>query len=252
MVKYDPTKTKILIRSYEQQIRKLITRFWKNVKPRILEMYSENKTRVEESSTYVEREKKQLSAVTDIETVLDTYEYQYIQTMLKPVIEKYTRHVYEKAGAKATREIQRLGFEVHFDLLPRDYEAISVMVDHQFAELRNVSGFMKKELLRVLSTGMLEGQSVQKMGKALQERVNISKKRASMIVRTETIRSYNSAAANQYKKAGVTQWRWITAFDDRTCDVCAGYDGQVFQFGDPQPPAHPNCRCSIAAVVEKK
>ena len=37
---------------------------------------------------------------------------------------------------------------------------------------------------------------------------------------------------------------WITANDDRVCDICEPRDGKVIE-GDDFPPAHVNCRCEV-------
>ena len=38
---------------------------------------------------------------------------------------------------------------------------------------------------------------------------------------------------------------WITANDDRVCEICAPLDGKPITNGD-YPPAHVNCRCEVA------
>lgn len=39
--------------------------------------------------------------------------------------------------------------------------------------------------------------------------------------------------------------------DSKTSEVCQSLDGQVFQIGTgPLPPAHPNCRSTVAAVTK--
>lgn len=46
-------------------------------------------------------------------------------------------------------------------------------------------------------------------------------------------------------------YRWLTRIDGSECAVCAERHNQVFTHDlGPQPPAHPNCRCDIASVVE--
>lgn len=44
---------------------------------------------------------------------------------------------------------------------------------------------------------------------------------------------------------------WVATLDDRTSVVCAGLDGQVFPVDSgPRPPAHPNCRSTVAPVTK--
>ena len=75
--------------------------------------------------------------------------------------------------------------------------------------------------------------------------------RARMIARTEVINAYNVGAKKRYEQAGLTEkdMVWITTFDERTCVICSGYDGMLISKTGEIPPAHPNCRCTIAPVV---
>ncbi|RLG29022.1 hypothetical protein DRN98_08815, partial [Methanosarcinales archaeon] len=232
----EPTKTKTLIISFERTMNNLINNFKKKAFPRIQFVVSQNRLELELNKI------QNASLVDDINRILDETEYSEITTKLRPVVRRYTGQAYTKGAKKGIADLNRLNFEVAFYMSRRDIEAVSVMIEHNLAELKNASSYMKKEILRVVSTGMLEGQSMQKMAEAMTERINVTKKRASMIVRTETIRNYNQAAANKYKENGIRKWRWVAALGERTCEICAGLDGQVFSFGDPQPPSpHPNC-----------
>jgi SPP1 gp7 family putative phage head morphogenesis protein len=90
--------------------------------------------------------------------------------------------------------------------------------------------------------------------------------RAMTIARTELATAYNQGAYNGTRQAqaegylGIVKKVWVTADDERTCPVCEGLDGEAvdmdsdFSYQKGQlgfgttliPPAHPNCRCSIA------
>jgi SPP1 gp7 family putative phage head morphogenesis protein len=90
--------------------------------------------------------------------------------------------------------------------------------------------------------------------------------RAMTIARTELATAYNQGAYNGTRQAqaegylGIVKKVWLTADDERTCDICNGLDGEAVDmdsdfsyqkgklgFGTALiPPAHPNCRCSIA------
>ncbi len=45
--------------------------------------------------------------------------------------------------------------------------------------------------------------------------------------------------------------RWRAVMDEKTCDVCAGLDGQILDATSPHPPAHPNCRCTTIPVQDE-
>jgi SPP1 gp7 family putative phage head morphogenesis protein len=66
--------------------------------------------------------------------------------------------------------------------------------------------------------------------------------RADMIAITETNRAYNAATIDSYQAAGVTTWTW-QAYEG-ACDICLSQEGEHVM-GDPYPPAHPLCRCTV-------
>lgn len=45
---------------------------------------------------------------------------------------------------------------------------------------------------------------------------------------------------------------WIAALDERTCEECAAYAGEVYALDEipEEIPVHPNCRCVLAGVTE--
>lgn len=46
-------------------------------------------------------------------------------------------------------------------------------------------------------------------------------------------------------------WRWHSEDSDKTCDVCASQDDEIYENEDdiPEVPVHPNCRCIITQDV---
>lgn len=67
---------------------------------------------------------------------------------------------------------------------------------------------------------------------------------ATRIVRTETMRSTNSAAYIQARSEG--KKFWTVDNRDEACELCVDeYEGQVFSIDDTAmlPPLHPNCAC---------
>ena len=83
------------------------------------------------------------------------------------------------------------------------------------------------------------------------------KARAFVIARTEISRGLNVAATDNYKELGVEEVEWLALEE---CELCAsnveaspapagsgafeGIEGEI-----SEPPAHPNCRCTIAPVI---
>lgn len=71
---------------------------------------------------------------------------------------------------------------------------------------------------------------------------------ARRLVRTETARIQNRATQDRYKEAGFTKYRIIAEPD--CCDVCADLQERIFDIDDLVIPAHPNCRCAMAAITD--
>jgi SPP1 gp7 family putative phage head morphogenesis protein len=90
--------------------------------------------------------------------------------------------------------------------------------------------------------------------------------RALLIARTETIRTANEGQQETWRQAveegyldkATMKREWWTADDERRCDACGSLHGQqvgleeLFTDMDGEtyerPPAHPACRCSVAAI----
>lgn len=108
------------------------------------------------------------------------------------------------------------------------------------------------DLARVLADGIEEGMSPQQLAKAIRGRLDVPA-RAHMIAVTEMSRAVSAATLDSYRERGVKATEWFTAEDDRVCVICDGNAaagavglGYLYPSGDVMPPAHPNCRCSLA------
>ena len=78
-----------------------------------------------------------------------------------------------------------------------------------------------------------------------------SDNRSIMVARTETVRLSALGTASYFQDKGYKKYSWVTSLGDRTCEICNGLNGKIFEFGKgPMPPTntHINCRCSISNV----
>lgn len=115
--------------------------------------------------------------------------------------------------------------------------------------MRPMSDALKDEIEEAL----LLGESPQKMAKRIERVEEISDIRAKRNARTITTAVANSAQMGQYEKDGITEYRWVATFDERTCPACGALDGRTFKVGKGEyPPLHPNCRCTTEAVLDKE
>ena len=66
-------------------------------------------------------------------------------------------------------------------------------------------------------------------------------------------RAVSVATVEAYKDFGVEQYEWLSL---DPCEVCSENSdagpiamGEEFPSGDTEPPAHPNCRCTVLPVI---
>ena len=75
---------------------------------------------------------------------------------------------------------------------------------------------------------------------------------AQMVAQTELNRAQTMGAMSLYHAAGVQKVEFVTNHGSTVCDVCAGYDGEVYPINDvpEEPPVHPRCCCALVAADE--
>lgn len=93
------------------------------------------------------------------------------------------------------------------------------------------------------------GKNPEALKAALTKEFGVNYRMADRLIRTEASHTYNTAAMDRYKKAGVTQVKVLVGKDERLCDQCGGLSG-IYNIGEePILPAHANCRCSYSPVI---
>ena len=92
------------------------------------------------------------------------------------------------------------------------------------------------------------GPTAAEFGSVLDDSFREAYNNARRLVRTETAHVQNTAAQDRYREAGFTKYRIIAEPD--CCEVCADLAEQVFDIDQLVIPAHPNCRCAMAAITE--
>lgn len=116
----------------------------------------------------------------------------------------------------------------------------------------------KTDLANRLERGLIDcfsrGASHDELTKQIMDDFSVSFNNADRIARTELSYIQNQSTLDSYRAAGVTQYQYLAELDAKSCDVCGSLDGQRFDLdaaepGVNLPPLHPNCRCTILAVL---
>lgn len=99
---------------------------------------------------------------------------------------------------------------------------------------------------------IVQGKGISQVRRRLMEDFSAAYSDADRLVRTEAAYVRNQAALTRYRQNGRRKVRWITGESDgRECSVCRERDGKEYDIdAAPRLPAHPNCRCCYAPVVE--
>ena len=143
---------------------------------------------------------------------------------------------------------------------------------------RLLKSFNRQTVLKLqkqLAAGVVDNESVAQLTKRVESVYSEARGfRASRIADTESHRAINESVANAYKQAGIKKIEWRAEPD--ACEYCASLDGSVVEIDVSFVPqggtitgteggeyineyddikyadAHPNCRCKLVPVIEKK
>ena len=175
-----------------------------------------------------------------------------------------SRQELKKAGYKIPESIPEQGFGYSFGT-PFHADRVGLLYSRAYNELKGITDMMDNQISRVLSQGMIDGDGPMSMARKLRAviagggnelgikdslgRFIPAKRRAEMLARTETIRSFHQANIQEMRNCGVAgvtvQAEWSTAGDGRVCLECSGLEGKTYTLDEIQSmiPRHPNCRC---------
>ncbi len=71
--------------------------------------------------------------------------------------------------------------------------------------------------------------------------------------KAEAIKAYpffGDAKRREFQELGIAEYEIRCTLDERTCKICAQYNGKRYLLGKgPMPTFHPNCRCGIRQVI---
>ena len=115
---------------------------------------------------------------------------------------------------------------------------------------------LKGELSTLLQEGFVQGRNSKELARHLTKTFGVSASDAERLMRTEMTRVYTAAQHESLTEAGYDQYTFIA--EPTACDVCKQLDGKHFpvedleDIGNHAPPIHPNCRCSVAAYMDRK
>lgn len=187
-----------------------------------------------------------------IKSIAEVLEQELGPERAKVFIERYTPLFWERGVNFAERQLKKHGIELQIPMQISivDAETLRQLENLQLDLVTSLTEEQKMKLALKIREGLLTGRSVKEIVKSALEVVDDTRWKIERIVRTETTRTFNLAAWDRYQRAGAKKWRWLTAYDERTCPICRDRHGRTFSDPSELPPhgSHPNCRCTIVPV----
>lgn len=105
----------------------------------------------------------------------------------------------------------------------------------------------------ILLDGIQQGKPVTEIAVSLHNFTGNNFNNCHRLVRTETMHYLNSATLQRYKDSDIKEVQLWAAEDERTCDTCSSYHGNIYPIDKcPLLPFHANCRCTILPVVDEQ
>lgn len=118
---------------------------------------------------------------------------------------------------------------------------------------RSVSEQVREDVME----GLMKGSPVDEIARSIARSTPELASKSMATARTILTEVSNLAERQALKDAGIERYEYVATLDERTCPVCGGLDGQVFELSEAKagvnlPPMHPNCRCvHIAALSDE-
>ena len=236
------------LKKLEKQLKKEFVEVSKEIKKELAYFYSNN-------SNITEYEKYRLeSTLIALNKVLDNLYHNEEEMINNSLIETYI-DIYED-------NIRTLGVETSFHTINEDLIREVIKTNWSgltFSEIiwdKHLPQ-MKNDLKQVLKVGLIRGDSLQDMARALNDKVNKGYSNALRLVHTETCWIQNKATINSYKDTDVKEYEFMAFLDKRTSAQCRELDGNIFNVNEAVagvniPPLHPRCRSCIIPVINNE
>lgn len=190
------------------------------------------------------RYKSMEKEITSIISNLGKEEKNYMTNELKNTY----KESYIKTGAILTEGIPKLA--INFSKIPTGFVETALTYPWSGTDFVTRIGVNNNVLIsnlkQTLTRGFIQGDSISTMSKSLKGVCDIGATNSRRLIRTETMHVIGASHNDTYKVAGVTKVKFITAKDDRVCDICnalAKSSKNPFLIDDsPMIPQHANSR----------
>ncbi len=185
--------------------------------------------------------------------------YMYVRT--RPVDKKRVV-VTEQDAAKIDEQWKIESGVVVDQSSAQTYEGSPMVEAIKYAQAKGVQMAAKYELTpdsanrlaQIVSSGIKNKRGIRGLVSDIRKEFpDMTTERARLIAHNETADALSKASLDRMEAMGVDGKEWITAGDDRVCEICSGNEaagvipiGKAFPSGHMRPPGCEDCRCVLA------
>lgn len=261
-LKYDPSRTTMIVRKYIAEMRARFRVFTKAVVDLVAreDAFGLKHMVVMTRWMPLSNDKK----LEEFREWLATQEPTITGTPDNIWMGKYIEEAYRKGATRTFDEVRHPELAERMDFYagtrgeflrsafgaPAAIEKVNLLAMRNYTDLRGVTDAMSNQMARALADGMAIGLSPHEVARQMSKTIaGIERTRAEVIARTETIRAHAEGQLDAMKRLGVEEVgvmvEWSTTGDDRVCSQCADMEGVVLKVDEAHNliPRHPNCRC---------
>lgn len=166
-------------------------------------------------------------------------------------------------AARHTRKFQAnakrtLGIDLGAVVRDEDLEGYFEQAGSRAANLiTGLADDLRKRIKDRTIAAVLSGDTSASFRKMLAEEFGIADRRAQLIARDQIGKVNSDLNRIRHQQAGITDYEWMTAHDERVRSLHRALNGKRFKYGEPTgaedglPPGQPiRCRCVARAIVE--
>lgn len=240
-IRKDPARARRFIEKYEKDLRGLFKRYFDDAVKEVSDAYDLGLANLSIPGVPPEI----------MRTVLKDLFVRY-GTEILDIAKQNSDAAYHQGVRVGSINLEKAGVKNPATLIPADWRALDWIERRNLTVLEGVTQDINDAIIREVSQGLIQGESIDEVGKRLAKVKGLTEDRAYRIARYETMFSLNQGTINRYYQYGVEKVEWVAGYDDHTCEECLALDGQVFDIDNiPDCPLHVNCRCTLAPVVRK-
>ena len=158
----------------------------------------------------------------------------------------------QKRYNRGLEEVDSILSPPNKNVLPNE-AAIQFLSSYTFSNVKDMSDDSISKLRKELTQALMNRESAAQIKERLHSTLDISKARAATIARTESHRAYNVGKLEAAQQSGLQLTkRWSTPSPE--CGVCKTLQDKKVPLNEPfkvkkeryfNPPAHPNCKCTL-------